>query len=152
MSISQSYFTQEYAVVDQISPASRTSASDVNGEQIDGSRYHSLIAHLLLGAIGASGTAQIVLQHTATSGSGWADVSGAITAATADTDDDGCVRMEVQLFRNPSLHRYLRFVYRQTGTNAILGSILVLGKARHLPSSQYNDSGDAGTVISTMVI
>lgn len=84
------------AVVSVIDPDAYAPGS-VTGDEIDMSKWHAVMAVLMIGDLGTAGTVSLKFQESATSGGGLTDISGAATATYDQADSPNPSNQQVKL-------------------------------------------------------
>ncbi len=98
------------AVVSCIDPDAYAPAT-ITGDEIDMSKWHAVMAVLVIGDLGTAGSVALKFQESATSGGGLTDISGAATATYAQTDNPNPSNTQVKLdLRADQLSEGYRYV------------------------------------------
>ncbi|MNT23210.1 hypothetical protein D3C72_1586220 [compost metagenome] len=98
-----------------------------------------LYAKMNAALVGAGASIQVVLQTSASSGSGYTDaVAGAVVPVASATANSVLARLALPI----GLQRYLRVVFRISGATTTAGTATAI-LAKDVPAQQYLTSGTA---------
>jgi hypothetical protein len=106
--------------------------TDVNSSAIDLAGCYGATFQIMLGAIVATGTLSINIEHSDASGSGFAAISGLTVAVDADTDDN---KILVADLAEPT-KRYVRLAIDRGTANTTIDGIVVIKAKRGNPVTQ----------------
>lgn len=84
-------------LVSCIDPDAYAPAAAIDGDVIDMSDWHCLMAVLMIGDLGTAGTVSLKFQEAATSGGAYTDISGAATATYDQTDSPNPSNQQIKL-------------------------------------------------------
>ncbi len=117
-------------------------SASVDGDEVDTKGYYQVFAIAKLGTTsGSSATAYLKLQHTDTSGSGYADVTGSDTATQSLDAGAGTGKTFAIQYSSPT-KRYVRYRIVLAGTTPVAGdtaAALLLGSGTYSPSGAGAD-------------
>jgi hypothetical protein len=114
----------EVKVIRSVDPDSHTGA--VNGAEFDTAGWNEAIVIFSAGTVAATGTLNCKVQETATSGSGYADISGAAFAQVTDANDNAIYIARLKLGAVKGRLRYMRAVMTQATAAARGACVIVL--------------------------
>jgi hypothetical protein len=124
-----------------------------NSLEVDTQGFQELLVIVSAGTFSATGTLDVKVQDTTTSGSGYADVTGAAFTQVTDATDEKIYvgRIKLNSFTNGTtdkVERYIRVVATQATAATIYGVTVILLN-RSLPASYdaiVNATGGTATV------
>jgi hypothetical protein len=116
--------TQGLSVLGVLHSQSLAAGTDNSITNIDFSRFQRILWILDVGVLGASATVDLKLQHSATSGGTYTDITG--TAITQITTNNHVVTIELRADQMPSNDRYIRHNL-VVGVAASQLAVIVLG-------------------------
>ena len=146
--MTQMLASEEAAVVATVDPDAYAAAA-YNSDEVDMSKWERIQAIVFAGTLGASATLNFKLQSSATSGSGFADITGkAITALTqAGTDDDKQAIINLRSDELPDGHRYVIAVMTVGVAASDAGAVIMGHRPRYAPATD-NDLASVDEIIS----
>ena len=140
--------TEAAAVIGVIDPDANSAAA-YDSDEIDMSKWESIQAICMAGALGSSATLDFKLQSATASGGSFSDITGkAITQLTqAGSDSDKQAVINLRAEELTAGHRYVKAVMT-VGTATSDSAAIVLGQgARHAPASD-NDLSSVDEIVS----
>lgn len=123
---------EDVKCVQSVRPQSVTGA--VNGQEIDTAGYDEALIILDVGAITATGTLDVKMQETDTSGSGYADIASAAFSQKTNATQNTMYVARLKL--DSPRKRYIRVVATQATAAVLAGVSVVLGQKNVTGASQ----------------
>jgi hypothetical protein len=113
-------------------------AGTVNGAAIDTLGFNRALIIVNSGTNEATGTLDVKVQHCATSGGTYADITDAVFTQITTANDNTIYVGEVKIGAVNSVNRYIRVVAVIGTASGDSGSVVILGRAEDLPVEQVN--------------
>jgi hypothetical protein len=93
-----------------------------NSSEIDMSGFEGVMFILAVGTLTATQTTSLKAQQTATTGTGYADITGSGSGDMADDDDNQCVVLDIY----KPVERFVRAVVTRGVANAVIDGVFAL--------------------------
>ncbi len=133
--------TQQLAI--PISPALSPVSSNTNTNigPIDMLKFNRVMAHLMLGAVGAASNVQCFFQGCNTSNGSFANISGANTLTLNTTNTEGTIEMRGDQLAAATGNRFLQLNVTFNGTNAsVVSAQIFAAQGPYKPCNQFDDT------------
>jgi len=133
--------TREFVAI----PPQSIAIGTVNGTEIDTQGYDTVTVYVVTGTITGAGTLDFKLQSTATSGTGYADVTSGAFTQFAGTDDDKIASGSVAIATHL---RYMRVVVEAATAAGLACAVVLLSNANETVATADHGTSPAGLTVN----